>query len=339
MPVEWLLQRPPGSHWTGNLPISNETPLPNAAVPGRLVRVHRAIVLGGTGVVGRAVGRHLRSTGWHVDLVARTAREPFPDVVVADRHDTAALRAVVGDGADLLVDCLCYTSADAEMLLPLLARVTATVVMSARAVYVDDTGSHLNSEVPAHFDAPVTEQQPTVPPSRTADHNSREGYAACKVAAEQILLDSGRPVTILRASKVHGGGSPRPISEFFVERILSGDGALHLAHPEYADHLTAAANIANLVETVATRPQTRILNVADADAPTLADAAQAVARHLDHAWQVVMDPSATAHPGWGQRHPMLLDTGAAQALGHRPATFAGTIGAEIDWLTTAAEVR
>ena len=303
------------------------------------MRVHRAIVLGGTGVIGRAVGRHLRSAGWRVDLVARTAREPFPDVVVADRHDPAALRAVVGDGADLLVDCLCYTATHAETLLPLLADVDATVVMSARAVYVDAAGNHLNSEVPARFEAPVTEQQPTVPPSRTADFNSREGYSACKVAAEQVLLEGGRPVTILRAGKVHGEGSPRPISEFFVERILGGDAALHLPHPEYADHLTAAANVANLVQAVATRPQTRILNVADADAPTLADAARAAARHLDHTWQVVADPSATTHPGWGQRHPMLLDTRAAQRLGYRPATFAETIGAEIDWLTTAAEVR
>lgn len=301
--------------------------------------MHRAIVLGGTGVIGRAVGRRLATAGWRVDLVARTAREPFPDVLVADRHDPTALRTAVGAGADLLVDCLSYTAADAETLLPLLGDVTTTVVMSARAVYVDDDGNHLNSTTAPRFAAPVTEEQPTVMPSRTADFNSREGYAACKVAAERVLLDSGLPVTILRASKVHGAGSPRPISEFFVERILSGDDVLRLAHPDHADHLTAAVTIANLVADLAGQPGSRILNVADADAPTLTGAADVVARHLGHDWRIVEDAEATAHPGWGQRRPMLLDTRAAEALGHRPGTFARTIGAEIDWLTAAAEVR
>ena len=49
------------------------------------------------------------------------------------------------------------------------------------------------------------------------DHESREGYGANKVAAEHVLLDSGRPVTVLRPSKVHGAGAARPREWIFVK--------------------------------------------------------------------------------------------------------------------------
>ena len=292
-------------------------------------------MLGGTGVIGRAVARRLAGTGWQVDLVARSSRAPFRDVIRADRHDPAALRALMGAGADLLVDCLCYTAADAESLLPLLTDVTSAVVMSARAVYADADGNHLNSVVAPHFDGPVTEQQATVAPSRTADFDSREGYGRCKAAAEQVLLESGAPVTILRASKVHGDGSPNPVSAFFVERLLAGDGTIRLAHPAYADHLTAAANVAQLVEIVAGSPGARLLNVADADVPTVEDAARAVANSLGRRCGVVADPAATRGPTWGSARPLVLDLAAARALGFRPRAFAATIGTEAGWLAAA----
>ncbi|TAM89030.1 MAG: reductase [Jatrophihabitans sp.] len=300
--------------------------------------MRRAIVLGGTGVVGRAVAAWLRPRGWRVDLVARTPREPFPDVLVADRYDPAALRAVVGGGADLLVDCLCYTAAHASALLPLLTDVGAAVVLSARAVYVDDAGHHVNSDEPVSFAHPVTEQQPTVAASGGDDFQSRCGYAACKVAAEQVLLDSGLPVSVLRASKIHGAGSARPVSEVFVARALAGNAVLRLAHPGYADHLTAAANVAQLVDLVAAAPGARILNVADADVPSRAAAAGAVAAHLGHHWKVRDDPGGD-QPSWGQPRPMVLDTAAARRLGFRPQRFARTIGTEIDWLAAAARSR
>jgi hypothetical protein len=36
---------------------------------------------------------------------------------VADRGDAGQLAAILGDGADLLVDCVCFTAADATALL------------------------------------------------------------------------------------------------------------------------------------------------------------------------------------------------------------------------------
>jgi hypothetical protein len=42
----------------------------------------------------------------------------------ADRHDSAALAHVIGSGADLLVDALCFTATDAQQLIPLLRDVS-----------------------------------------------------------------------------------------------------------------------------------------------------------------------------------------------------------------------
>ena len=178
--------------------------------------VPHALIIGGTGLVGRAVARRLLAEGWRVRLTGRDPANLPADLAAAgarfsaaERDDAAALATAAGDGADLLVDCICFTAAQAELLLPLARAASSTVMISSKAVYVDDEGRHSNSEQPPRFSGPVTEQQPTMAPSTpgTSDHRSRQGYGANKVAAEQVLLDSGAPVTVLRPSKIHGEGA------------------------------------------------------------------------------------------------------------------------------------
>jgi len=179
---------------------------------GQVDRMPKALVIGGTGLVGRAVARRLLADGWTVSVTGRDPAHLPSDVAAAgarfvsvNREDAEALAAAAGDGADLLVDCICYTAAQAELLLPLARQATSTVMISTKAVYVDDAGRHTNSDIPPRFTGPVTEQQPTMAPG-SMDYNSREGYGANKVAAEHVLLDSGLPVTVLRPSKIHGQG-------------------------------------------------------------------------------------------------------------------------------------
>jgi hypothetical protein len=57
-----------------------------------------------------------------------------------------ALAAAAGDGVDLLVDCIRYTTAQAKPLPPLARHTGSTVMISSKAVYVDDAGPHSNSE-------------------------------------------------------------------------------------------------------------------------------------------------------------------------------------------------
>ena len=300
-----------------------------------------AILLGGTGVLGRTTALLLAADGWSVTVTGREpARMPARlaaagiRFVRSDRRDPAALAAALGSGADLLVDALCFTAADARSILPHLAGFAATVVFSSKAVYVDALGRHVNSPERPDFRGPVREDAPTLEPAWDALYQSREGYGRNKVAAERVLLDSGHPVSVLRASKVHGIGSAAPREWHFVRRVLERRPAVLLAHEGRGfDHPAAAANVAALVRTVATHPGRRILNIADPDIPTGLDIARSVAARLGHEWEEVLVPGA--EPGW---HPwdavpgMALDLAAARALGYRPAgTYAELIGPTLDW--------
>lgn len=304
----------------------------------------RAVVLGGTGLIGRAVARRLLAAGWAVTVVGRDPAHVPDDVAAAGGAFVAGDRAsAVGAGADLLVDCLCYTAADARGLLPLLTDVGSTVMISSKAVYVDAAGNHVNSEVAPDFGGPVGESWPTLAPREDVDYRSAEGYGPNKVAAEQVLLDSGHPVTVLRPSKVHGDGSTNPGTWVFVKRVLDRRGVVLLSQRgRGVDHPSAAANIAALVETVAADPGRRILNSADPDAPSALEISRVVAAHLGHRWEeILLDDQAPPNLGrtpWDRVPAIRLDMSAATRLGYQPAgDYATTVTAELDWLLPVAD--
>ncbi|HST25713.1 MAG TPA: NAD-dependent epimerase/dehydratase family protein [Gaiellaceae bacterium] len=300
----------------------------------------RALVLGGTGQVGVAVARRLIAAGWEVDLTGR--RPPRVEVdgarfLRSDRTDPDDLRAALGAGADLLVDNVCYTADQARLLVPLLGVVGSTVMLSSKAVYVDAAGNHTNSDIRPRFDGPIPETQPTMAPG-DMPYDSREGYGANKVAAERVFLDSGRPVTVIRPSKVHGPGAERPREWFFVKRVLDRRPAVLLAHRgEGADHPTAAANIAALIEVVAARPGRRILNCADPDTPNGLQISRVIARHLGHEWEeVLVDGDEPGSHPWDVLPPIVLNMTAAAGLGYVHAgDYATTVAETIDWLVEA----
>lgn len=308
----------------------------------------RAFIIGGSGLVGRAISRRLLSTGWDVDVLARNAAHLPADLagsgvrfVAADRADGATIASAFGDGADLLVDCACFTGTHARALLPLAGNAASTVMISSKAVYVDAAGRHSNSADPPQFDGPILETQPTLAPG-DMDFNSREGYGRNKVAAEQVLLDSGLPVTVLRPSKIHGEAARPPREWIFVKRVLDHREVVLLAHRGAGvDHPSAASNIAALVETVALSPGRRILNSADPDAPSGLEIARTVARYLGHEWAEILleddaDPALGWHP-WDRKYPVVLDATAAVELGYRPVgDYAATVPGVIDWLISAA---
>ncbi|HEX5450370.1 MAG TPA: hypothetical protein VFW85_09970 [Gaiellaceae bacterium] len=295
----------------------------------------RALILGGTGAIGRATAWRLLTGGWEVDVTGRDpAHLPGPLAAAGVRflHEPAA-------GADLVVDCICFTAADAERLVGLARDAGSTVMISSKAVYVDDAGNHTNSPDKPVFAGPVKETQPTMAPS-FENYATAAGYGGNKVAAEQVLLDSGLPVTILRPSKIHGPGSRQPREWVFVKRILDRRPTVFLARRgESVDHPTAAANIAALVEVAAYAPGARVLNAADPDAPSALEIARTIAERMGHEWDEVLlddDGPLGNHP-WLTPNPIVLDTTAALELGYVPAgSYADTVADEIDWLVEAA---
>ncbi len=310
----------------------------------------RALILGGTGLIGAAAARRLLAAGWQVDAAGRDPGRMPADLtaagarfVAADHADPGQLRSALGDGADLLVDCACYTAADARALLPLAASCAGTAMLSAKAVYVDAQGRHINSTEPPRFEGPVPETQPTMAPG-DGDYQTREGYGANKVAAERVLLDSGLPVTVIRPSRVHGPNAPRPCEWVFAKRALDRRPVVFLAgRGAGIGHNTAAANIAALIETVAAQPGTRVLNCADPDARSALEISRIVAAHFGHSFTEVLldagDPAAARGLGrhlWRDAYPVLLDMTAAHRLGYVPAgDYAATVAAELDWLAAA----
>lgn len=308
----------------------------------------RAVILGGTGMLGGAVARRLAGAGWDVTVTGRSP-EHVPEglgtgrarFVRAADHEAPALAGAVGDGCELLVDCACYTARDATALLALARRCASTVVLSSKAVYVDAMGRHANSPEHPRFDGPVTEDQPTMAPG-SVPVDSAEGYGANKVAAELVLLDSGLPVTVLRVSKAHGRGNRRPREWVFVRRALERRRVVVLANRGAGvDQTSAAVNVASLVEVAARCPGARVLNAADPDAPSGLEISRVLAGLVGHRFEeVLVDPGAEpglgGHP-WDAPSPVVLDTSRALALGYEPVgTYAETVGDEVRWPVSVA---
>ncbi len=309
-----------------------------------------ALVIGGTGLIGRAVARRLVVAGWQVTVTGRQPHRMPNDLaaggvqlVLVDRDDPQGLAAAFGAGHNVVIDCVCFTRAQAQLLLPLLRDVDSTIMISSRAVYVDDDGNHVNSTHPPRFAGPITEQQPTPAPG-DMPYESAQGYGPNKVAAERTLLDSGLPITVLRPAKVHGEGTKLPSEWYFVKRVMDRRPNLLLAGGGLGiDHPSAAANIAALIDVVANKPGRRILNAADPDTPNGLDIARVIAAAAGHTWQeILLDHNAPTtlgrHP-WHRIPPIVLDTRAATELGYEPVgDYASTIHDQLVWMLNQSPV-
>jgi len=303
----------------------------------------RAVILGGTGAIGGATAQRLASEDWSVDV---TGRDPnrMPDELArfgvrfhtTDRSDGSALSQLIGDGCDLLVDLIAYSAEDVAVALPAYRDSRSVVVISSRAVYVDELGRHINGDEPPQFSIPLPESNPTLAPAAPGTSPfSREGYAPSKVAVEQAALDSGLPVSIIRPSKVHGRWARNARTSTIVRRMRENDRDLHLRRGGAMDHLTAAANTAALIGAVAEAPAARILNSADPDPLTAVEIVEAIADAIS--WRGRVIPVGEDEPGldlpWAAAHPIVLDTTESLGLGYRPVGAGrALLAAEARWV-------
>lgn len=301
----------------------------------------RAVLLGGTGAIGGATALLLAHAGWHVDVTGRDPSRMPKELSESgvrfhqlDRRDSRRVKRLIGRGADLLVDVVAYSAADVRAILPAMKSVKCPILISSRAVYVDDYGRHVNSGAQPHFGGPLREDGATLPPAGDdVDPFSREGYGPCKVAAELVALDSGLPVTVIRPSKVHGRWARNARTRSVVEWMAWGEPAIELADADTIDHLTAATNAAALIATVAAHPGRRILNAADPDTPTAEEIVAAIAHEL--AWEGTIERVAGGSERG--RHPwqtaMTLDTTAALELGYQPiGSGISLLAQEVRWI-------
>jgi nucleoside-diphosphate-sugar epimerase len=312
----------------------------------------RAFLLGGTGQIGRAVGRRLLEAGWEVVLASRGQR-PVPEGlesrhVQVDRGDTDALRAALEGGFDVLVDAVAFEAEHARQLLSVADGFGSAIVISSGSVYADDQGRSLDSassedEAP-DFRRSIVETQNTVPPGD-------ESYSTKKAAIERILLEQDRvPATIVRPWAIHGPGGSLSREWYFVKRAL--DGRRHVPLIDRGEgrfHTTSAANLAELVWLAAERPGTAVYNCGDPDPPNVLQISRAVGAAMEHGWtEVLFERPEPPQPGqrwvvgdtpWSTLKPIVADMTKAEIdLRYRPVTtYQDAVSETCRWLVSATQ--
>ncbi|MHC6177198.1 NAD-dependent epimerase/dehydratase family protein [Glutamicibacter sp. X7] len=302
----------------------------------------RIVILGGTGAMGAATAARFARAGWRVEVTGRNAElfpEPLRELGVRfhalDRADTAGIGQLLSGGADLLVDMVCFDAQRADELCRWAVDCTSNAVISSRAVYTDAEGRHVNAEQPPEFAGPVPESQSCVAPgARDLDPFTREGYAPGKRAMELRVLESGVPVSVLRPGKVHGAWARNARTAGIVEAMQGNPPELRVSSLESVQSLTAAANVAQLLELVAAHPASRVLNAADAHPVTARAIFERIAHTVGYTGEVQEagdGPSTLANP-FASAHPFELDTSAAKELGYRPADSLSLVAEEVQWV-------
>jgi nucleoside-diphosphate-sugar epimerase len=307
----------------------------------------RAFVLGGTGQIGRAVAGDLIEQGWRV-TVAHRGTHPLPsdlsqrgvEVVFLDRDEPGELARALRSGADALIDMIAFGREHARQLIEVQDGVGALVVISSSSVYCDSLGKTLDEARQNGFPdlpVPIPETQRTVDPGSST-------YSTRKMAVERTLLDRAKtPVTVLRPCAIHGPGPRLPREWWFVKRILDGRKVIPLAYRGTSRfHTTSVANIAALTRFVINEPATRVLNIADPTAPSVAEIAACISQHMGYAGQIVKVPgedypAVLGRTPWSVPRPFILDMQAAAALGYAPVTtYCDAVRLTCEWMVETA---
>ncbi len=300
-------------------------------------------MVGAMGQIGRPAVRALARDGWRVRAASLGGGrdEEWPagvETLALDRDRPGALAAALGDGCDVLLDCVAYGQEHARQLTGLSGAIGSAVVISSGAVYTDDQGRGFDTQNEPdgfpRYPVPIPEACPTVAPGPGT-------YGTRKAALEQELLAAGDrlPVTLLRASAIHGRFNRRPRELYFVKRAVDRRPVRVLAYGGTSRFQPIhTGNIAELVRLAASRPGSRILNAGDPDAPTVAEIGAAVDAVLGHRCETVLAEGPPPDSGvgstpWSNRYPLVLDmTAAERELDYRPVTtYLDSLPATVEW--------
>jgi len=306
-----------------------------------------AFILGGTGQIGRAIAVELIEQGWRVTVAHRGTHtlpsnlsERGVEVVFLDREKPGELAWAVRSGADALIDTVAFGLDHARQLIEVQDSVGTFVVISSSSVYRDALGKTLDEARQSGFPdlpVPIPETQPTVDPGPAT-------YSTRKATVERTLLDHATtPVTVLRPGAIHGPGSQLPREWWFVKRILDGRKVIPLAYRGTSRfHTTSVANIAALTRVAIEAPASRVLNIADPSALSVAEIAASIAQHMGYEGQIVEVPGKDYPATLGRTpysvpRPFILDVRAAGELGYYPATtYADAVKLTCNWLVETA---
>lgn len=264
--------------------------------------MQHAFILGGTGQIGHAVANRLLAEGWHVTLASRSQPATTSDWenlrhVEVDRTKEGELGRALGDGADLLLDCIAFDSSDAKQLIDVQHSVGKICAISSTSVYRDGRGLTLDE---ARFNGfpempiPITTMQPTVDPGDAT-------YSTRKVAMERTLLDRCKTqFAILRPCAIYGPNCRHAREWYFVKRLLDGRREIPVAYEGKSQFQTSSAeSLAAAVWACVSKPVPAIMNVADPSAPTVIEIGKAIALAMGRSVEIVGLPDRGYPPQQG----------------------------------------
>ena len=303
----------------------------------------RAVLIGGSGMIGRAAACALSRDGWEVVAVSRSGTLPDGlaelgvQAVAADREDDEQLRAALGSGADVVYDSVAMHRAHGEQLNGLEGLVGSLVVISTASVYADDEGRAFDGEggEPPQLPVPILETQRTAEPGDAT-------YSTRKAELEQTLLHGPLPATLIRACAVHGRGAKNPRELFFVKRAVDGRRRVALSwNGESRFNTASVANLGELIRLAAAQPGDRILNGGDPDPPSTLAICHAIGAALDYEFEPVLLPANEFGNPWGapSSSPLVVSMEAAEReLGYRPVTrYPEAVRETCAWLVAELE--
>jgi len=240
-----------------------------------------ALILGGTGQIGIAIARRLMLMGWSVTTTSRSNSNTRVDVPhkIADASKSQDLKIVLNKPTDLVVSCVAFSEQDSRILLREQLNIGRIVAISSASVYIDSKGRTLDEALDVGFpvfDGSISEESETVKPGP-------QTYSTRKIAMERELLEQESvPVNILRPCAVHGPYSSHAREWWFVKRLLDGRARIPLAYQGKSQfQTTSVESIADAVVLAADSELPRIVNVCDADSPTVMEIGQAIVQCLD----------------------------------------------------------
>ena len=296
-----------------------------------------AFVLGGTGLIGRALVPQLLDDGFAVTVGSRSG-DDVPEGarhVRVDRSNDDDLKSAVTDDVDLFVDVVAYDESHARQLAKLEGRIGFLVVISSAAVYADaNGGTRLGS--PDASGEPIRETDRVVAPVPDGSD-----YAGGKVAVENTVLDSAMDVAVLRPGAIFGPGDRASREWFFVKRVIDRRTKVVLSYEgESRFHHVSSTTVGAVVVAAHAARFTGVLNCGDPDPRDVIGICTEVGRAMDHDFEVVRmagPPKGVIgdHP-WAVPQSFVMDLSVASSLpGFAPPAFESTLAETCEWLVSA----
>lgn len=273
----------------------------------------RALVVGSTGLVGRAVSAALESNGWDVVGTSRSASMAgLQPLDIRDRQAVARLLAEVKPKITLLPAAM--TDVDGCERDP----ATAQAVNVDGARHVAESAAAMRSSL-VYYSTDFIFDGIAGPYSEDSDPNPVSVYGTTKLAAEQLIQAVGSDHLIIRTTVVYGWDRGSKNFAMQVWRQLSnGEQILvpsdQLGTPTLADYLGEVT--VRLLEV----GRRGIINVAGKDRLSRANFARRLARSFGLDAQLVVDVPTAASVQFARR-PLeagLLTEGLASALHTEP---------------------